>query len=220
MGARWRRQRPRQPDSAVRVLPRPPYKGHIPASAIQVWKALLVSLNSSQSDAVDVLLRLDRLQADSLGKYAVYSAGDLLHVAPRINAGLLAAVGVQAARSGSLSRPSFAIFRLELTDKGRLFTEAWKNGSPDALAAAIGDSESFTLTERAETRPSRYQPIIAAPLPRAAPAPAQESGPAREPPFAPPRCRTSPPTPPARSRRFLPTVRARPDDGCPAPCSA
>ncbi len=129
-------------------------QGHIPASAIQVWKALLVSLNSSQSDAVDVLLHLDRLQADSFGKYAVYSAGDLLHVAPLINAGLLAAVGVEAARSGSLSRPSFAIFRLELTDKGRLLTEAWKNGSPDALAAAIGDSESFTLTERAETRPS------------------------------------------------------------------
>jgi hypothetical protein len=111
-------------------------QGHIPASAIRVWKAVLTALNSPHRIAVDVLLHPDRLSCDTIGQHAVYSAGDLLNLAPLLNAGLLEARGTQAS-SGGMGHPPYALFRVMLTTKGHDMVEAWIAGSAEQLARAV-----------------------------------------------------------------------------------
>ena len=102
--------------------------GHIPETAIRVWKSALVALNSANRGIADILLHLARMASHTAGEGALYSPGDLIQVAPLINAGLL------QARPVSISGPAFmmsafATFALELTPRGVDFVEAWKAGS-------------------------------------------------------------------------------------------
>ncbi|QRJ62264.1 HNH endonuclease [Azospira restricta] len=121
-------------------------RGHIPASAIRVWKAVLTALNTPNRTTVDTLLHLKRLSGDSIGQHAVYSGGDLLQLAPLINGGLVSAEGTQAG-SGSAGRPPFAVFRVLLTQKGQDLVEAWIAGSSERLANSLSPEVGYPPLE-------------------------------------------------------------------------
>ena len=110
-------------------------QGRIPAEAIRVWKGILVSLSSGTPGAADLLLHLSRMQSDRFAKYFAYNAGDLLPLAPLLNAGLVHA-DFKRGHSGGSDGPT-ASFEVRLTDRGEALVAAWKSGQGDALTAAL-----------------------------------------------------------------------------------
>jgi hypothetical protein len=110
--------------------------GHIPAEALAVWKGALVALNSPNRGAADVLLQLERMGSTGVLDFAVFTAGDVLSLAPLIGAGLVEA-DPSSAGSGFGEQPPFAAFRVLLTDRGETFVKAWLSGSRAKLEAAV-----------------------------------------------------------------------------------
>jgi hypothetical protein len=110
-------------------------RGTIPASAIRVWKGILVSLTSGSAGCADMLLHLARLQGHRHSQYFAYSAGDLLVLAPLLNARLIDA-DFRGGSSGGITGPT-AFFKIRLTPRGEALVAAWSAGSEDALATAL-----------------------------------------------------------------------------------
>lgn len=114
--------------------------GHIPSAAVRVWKSAIVSLNSANRGAADTLLHLVRMSEHSVAKHTIYSGGDLLLLAPLINAGFVRAIVVQV--NIPLMMTPFGTFRVELTDRGRDFVEAWRTGNESSFAGAVQRTRS------------------------------------------------------------------------------
>lgn len=104
--------------------------GHIPSSAIAVWKSVLASINSVDRTGVDYLLYLHRLSTSPLGQHYRYSIDTMLLLARLFNAGLI--------EQGSGGGSSYSMaFEIKLTDSGQRLVAAWLAGDPIALAKAF-----------------------------------------------------------------------------------
>jgi hypothetical protein len=110
--------------------------GHWPKEAIHVWKAMLLSLNNSNRNNVDMLLHLYRMANDSTGSTIRYSGDSLIHLAGLLNAGLIE-IGSGISSSGGAGHPPFSSFKLELTPNGLALVEAWLKGDEHRHAAAL-----------------------------------------------------------------------------------
>jgi len=107
--------------------------GHIPTSAIAVWKSMLSSINSTDRTGVDFLLYLHRTSV-SPGQSYRYSVDTMLLLARLFNAGLIEqGGGAHGGGSGSYS----SAFEIRLTNAGQRLVEAWLAGDPVALSKAL-----------------------------------------------------------------------------------
>jgi hypothetical protein len=109
--------------------------GYISSSAIYAWKGLLVSLNNPTRASADLLLVLygeDRRIADesasqTSGPPFRFTGDGLGALAPLMTSGLIEIsrrfLGGQTAWGGGIPQ-----FEVQLTDRGRLLVDAWRNG--------------------------------------------------------------------------------------------
>jgi predicted HTH domain antitoxin len=111
-------------------------RGHIPITAVRVWKEMLISLNSVNRSNVDVLLHLFRMERDSVGKHVRYSGDSLLQLAGLLNAGLVR-TGSARTSSGCGGFPPFSSFEVKLTDRGSALVEAWLKGDEQRYISAL-----------------------------------------------------------------------------------
>lgn len=106
------------------------HRGTISIESLKTWKFLLISLNEGfNKNSIDVLLAISELKGFSV------SGDGFLQVACLITGGYLS-IRTQICGAGGY-------FSLRLTDKGKLFVEAWKNGNQSAAVNAgfeINDS--------------------------------------------------------------------------------
>jgi len=109
--------------------------GHIPDAAIRVWKSAISALNSVHRGAADSLLHLERMSRLSVRGNSFYSNGDLLLVAPLINAGLVRAVPWEI--NALVMMTPFGTFELALTERGIDFVEAWRAGNEHSFDGAV-----------------------------------------------------------------------------------
>lgn len=108
-------------------------QGFIPLGAIEVWKAMLVSLNAVDRSGVDYLLYLYRLS--ETGESYRYTVDTMLLLARLFNAGLIERGG---GGHGNFSSGFYtSAFAIKLTEHGKRIVEAWRAGDPTALTAAI-----------------------------------------------------------------------------------
>jgi hypothetical protein len=100
------------------------HKGEIPIDSLRAWKMLQLALNEAyDKKSINLLLtvaksgRID-VSGEGVLECAALIASDLLQ------SEMLVGASGQAARGG----PSKSIYVIELTEKGKLFVEAWKKG--------------------------------------------------------------------------------------------
>ena len=125
------------PNSGENLLPLCPMchalhtRGMIPATSIRAWKMLLLALNEAfDRRSIDILLSLDKL-----GKIERITGDGICDFTPLIASGFVnIGQGYNTIRSG-LSYTSEIMYIAELSEKGKLLVENWKNGNQ---AAAIG----------------------------------------------------------------------------------
>lgn len=105
------------------------HRGNITAESIYVYKAMLVAISRAfDIDAVDRLLFLNGCRNDFL----VVSGDGLLHFGRLIAAGL-ATVELKANNNWQI-----VTYSVNISDKGRLIIEAWKQGDRTRLKKLIG----------------------------------------------------------------------------------
>ena len=103
--------------------------GHFSAEAIYAWKAMLVAISRAfDLDAVDRLLFLSPLPKDFL----IVTGDGLLHFARLIAAGL--ATAELKANNNWL----IVTYAINISPKGKLLIDAWKQGNPTELSKVIG----------------------------------------------------------------------------------
>jgi hypothetical protein len=108
------------------------HKGHIPIESIRTWKMLLLSLNEGfDKRSIDMLLALHQI-----GRLNVSGEG-VLACSSLIASGLVRQF--MPMKSFFDGNPSYL---LELTDKGQLLVEAWKQGNQAAALNATNSPES------------------------------------------------------------------------------
>ncbi len=108
------------------------HAGHIPTISIRAWKMLLLALNEAlDRNAVDILLLLDKL-----GEVKRLSGEGVLAFASLV-AGDMVVVHEYTETSGRFSGVT-NMCRASLSDKGKLFVEAWKSGDQAKAIAALG----------------------------------------------------------------------------------
>ena len=118
------------------------HSGIITSESIRSWKMLLLSLNEGfDRRSVDLLLALKEL-----GPHYV-DGGGVLQCASLIASGLVCSkLGISNENgSGSCVSPSFTIvpkYTVQLTDKGRNFVEAWREGNQ---MKAVGGMEEASI---------------------------------------------------------------------------
>lgn len=122
------------------------HEGHIPKAAIRTWKSLLVSLNSSNRAAADLLLvlRKDEIRYDTAEDKTFeprpfqFTGDGLPAIAGLITSGLLEiSKRNHNVSAHSISMPSFEV---RLTEKGKLFLEAWIQGDEIGLGKILNES--------------------------------------------------------------------------------
>lgn len=113
--------------------------GHIPASAIRVWKGMLISLNSVNRSNADMLLHLYRMEEHSFGKHIRYSGDALLHLAGLLNSGL-AQIGSAQASNGGMGFPPYSSCEVRLTPRGSALVDAWLQGDEQRYLSAVNAS--------------------------------------------------------------------------------
>ena len=125
------------PDTADNLLALCPnchalhHKGEIPASSIRAWKMLLLALNEAfDRKSVDVLLALD-----NLGPIKRLTGDGVVSLAPLVAAGLVNVRDYPHFIVGGMNQQSQFMYLAELSDKGKLLVEGWKNGDQ---ATAVG----------------------------------------------------------------------------------
>lgn len=105
------------------------HRGNITAESIYIYKAMLVAISRAfDIDAVDRLLFLNGCAKDFL----VVSGDGLLHFARLIAAGL-ATVEQKAHNNWQI-----VTYSVNISDRGRLIIEAWKQGDRTRLKKLIG----------------------------------------------------------------------------------
>jgi hypothetical protein len=125
--------------------------GHVPEAAIFAWKGLLVSLNNPNRGSVDLLLVLrqeeERLSADgydadvrsSIPPPFRFTGDGLGMLSGLLTSGLLEIdrrfSGVSASGGGM---PSFTV---RLTPRGRAMVDAWLEGKPSEIEAALNQAD-------------------------------------------------------------------------------
>lgn len=104
------------------------HEGRIPDSSIRAWKAMQLTLNAAfDRRDVDALLALSIL-TDTLE----CSADKVLELGSLVSSGYVLADKVY----GDTGSPAFGKFVVRLSEKGRLFVEAWKHGDLEAAVRA------------------------------------------------------------------------------------
>jgi HNH endonuclease len=104
------------------------HRGNISAKSIYVYKAMLVAISRAfDIDAIDRLLFLNGLNKDFL----VVSGDGLLHFGRLVAAGL-ATVELKANNNWQI-----VSYSVNISDKGRLIIEAWKQGDRTRLRQVI-----------------------------------------------------------------------------------
>jgi hypothetical protein len=111
-------------------------RAHIPQEAIRIWKGMLIALNSTNRNSIDILIYLYHRHNDFFGRHIRYSADTALQLAGLINSGLLeiASATIASEYEGKI-RPS--AFDIRLTGKGSMMVEAWLAGNETQLNAAL-----------------------------------------------------------------------------------
>ena len=105
------------------------HRGNITANSIYVYKAMLVAISRAfDIDAVDRLLFLNGLNNDFL----VVSGDGLLHF------GRLIAAGLATVEQKANNNWQIVTYSVNISDKGRLIIEAWKQGDRTRLKKLIG----------------------------------------------------------------------------------
>lgn len=105
------------------------HRGNITADSIYIYKAMLVAISRAfDIDAVDRLMFLNGCPRDFL----VVSGDGLLHFGRLIAAGL-ATVKLKANNNGQI-----VTYSVNISAKGHLIIEAWKQGDRIRLKKAIG----------------------------------------------------------------------------------
>lgn len=103
------------------------HRGTISIESLKTWKFLLISLNEGfNKNSIDVLLAMPEIKELSV------SGDGFLHIACLITGGYLS-ISTQIFGSGGRGQ---SFFTLRLTDKGKLFVEAWKDGNQSAAINA------------------------------------------------------------------------------------
>ena len=105
------------------------HRGTISEDAIYAYKAMLVAITRAfDVEAIDRLLFLEPLKKDFL----VVSGDGLLHFARLVAAGLASVV------QKSNNNWQIVTYALNISDKGRLLVEAWKQGDRTRLKQIMG----------------------------------------------------------------------------------
>jgi hypothetical protein len=105
------------------------HRGNITAESIYIYKAMLVAISRAfDIDAVDRLLFLNGCNKDFL----VVSGDGLLHF------GRLIAAGLATVEQKSNNNWQIVTYSVNISDKGRLIIEAWKQGDRTRLKKVIG----------------------------------------------------------------------------------
>lgn len=105
------------------------HRGTMSQEAIYAYKAMLVAISRAfDVEAIDRLLFLESLKKDFL----VVSGDGLLHFARLVGAGLASAV------QKSNNNWQLVTYAVNISDKGRLLVEAWKQGDRRRLKQIVG----------------------------------------------------------------------------------
>lgn len=105
------------------------HRGTITAQSIYIYKAMLVAISRAfDVEAVDRLLFLNGLNRDFL----VVGGDGLLHF------GRLIAAGLATVELKSNNNWQIVTYSVNISDKGRLIIEAWKQGDRTRLKKVIG----------------------------------------------------------------------------------
>jgi hypothetical protein len=105
------------------------HRGTITAESIYIYKAMLVAISRAfDIDAVDRLLFLNGCNKDFL----VVSGDGLLHF------GRLIAAGLATVEQKANNNWQVVTYSVNISDKGRLIIEAWKQGDRTRLKKLIG----------------------------------------------------------------------------------
>ncbi len=105
------------------------HRGSITADSIYIYKAMLVAISRAfDIDAIDRLLFLNECKRDFL----VVSGDGLLHF------GRLIAAGLATVEQKSNNNWQIVTYSVNISDKGRLIIEAWKEGDRTRLKKLIG----------------------------------------------------------------------------------
>lgn len=103
------------------------HRGVIPTESLRAWKMLLITLNEAfDRRSVDILLTLDRLSrvewitGDGIPQYAALAGSDLITLRQGVH-NFIGDHGLQQ-----------LLYVAELTEKGRMFVDAWKKGDQEA----------------------------------------------------------------------------------------
>jgi hypothetical protein len=113
------------------------HAGQFPDSSIRAWKMLLLALNEAfDRKSIETLLALDKMSViQRVSGDAVLGLGSL------IAAGMLV-VGTHMQRVGHSGYEE--LYRVELTPKGRVFVEQWKQGNQSAALNALAPQPTVT----------------------------------------------------------------------------
>lgn len=105
------------------------HRGTISVGAIHTYKAMLVAISRAfDLDAIDRLLFLESVTKDFL----VVTGDGLLHF------GRLIAAGLATVEQKSNNNWQIVTYTVNISDRGRLIIEAWKEGDRTRLKKAIG----------------------------------------------------------------------------------
>lgn len=108
------------------------HQGTIPTTSLRAWKMTLLTLNEAfDKKSIDILLALHALErldvtGDTVVNVAALIASQFVHVTR---------LGDTFTLNGSAV--PLGMYRLMLTEKGRLVIEAWKRGDQKALTSAL-----------------------------------------------------------------------------------
>ena len=109
------------------------HRGTIPAEAIYVYKALLVSLSQAfDLEGIDRLLFLSKIKAKPL-----IVSGDGVLAFSRLIAADLASFSLQANNNGQL-----VTYSIRISERGRQLIEVWKSGNRGELAKLMSGEKS------------------------------------------------------------------------------
>jgi len=109
------------------------HRGTIKAESIYVYKAMLVAMTRAfDLEAIDRLLFLQVCKKDFKKDFLIVSGDGLLHF------GRLIAAGFASVEQKSNNNWQVVTYAINISDKGQLLIDAWKEGDRTRLKTAIG----------------------------------------------------------------------------------
>lgn len=108
------------------------HQGLIPVASIRTWKMLLITLNEGfDRKSVSILLMLVMLDSVRL------SGDGLIECAALIASGLVEVQNKTEDETGLFGMGDVVGYFIQLSNKGRLFVDAWKRGDQEAAVTQI-----------------------------------------------------------------------------------